>query len=72
MPGNKDLPMVQTQNQKQRGQQGSGMNNPNQQGDEADQRRPPQGSRELPKQQTEDPSRRGGVRNDQQDDPKNN
>jgi hypothetical protein len=69
MPGNKDFPMGQTQNQKQGGQQGSGMNNPNQQGDEADQRRP-QGSR--PKQQTQDPSRRGGVTNDQQDDPKNN
>jgi len=71
MPGNKESQMAQTQNQKQGGQQGSGMNNPNQQGDEADQRRQ-QASRDLPKQQTQDPTRRGGVRNDQQDDPKNN
>ena len=61
--------MAQTQSQKQGGQQGSGFNNHNQQGDEADQRRQ---ASELPKLQNQDPSRRGGPSNDQQDDPKNN
>jgi hypothetical protein len=65
------IPMAQTQAQKQGGQQGSGANNPEQQGDRADQRRQ-QGGGELPKQQNQDPSRRGGPQNDQQDDPKNN
>jgi hypothetical protein len=64
--------MAQTQSQKQGGQQGSGLNNPNQQGDEADRGRQQGGGGELPKQQNQDPSRRGGPRNDQQDDPKNN
>jgi hypothetical protein len=63
--------MAQTQSQKQGGQQGSGLNTPNQQGGKADRGRQ-HGGGELPKQQNQDPSRRGGPRNDQQDDPKNN
>jgi hypothetical protein len=59
----------QNQNQKQGGRQGSGINNPNQQGDEADQIRKRRG--QLSKQQVQDPSRRGGEKNDQQDDPRN-
>ena len=45
---------------------------PKQQGDEANPGRQQRGGGELPKQQNQDPSRRGGLRNDQQDDPKNN
>lgn len=63
--------MTQTQSQKQGGQQGSGINKPKQQGDEADQGRQQRAGGELPKQQNQDPSRRGGLPNDQQDDPKN-
>jgi hypothetical protein len=61
-----------TQNQSQSGQRGSGINNPNQQADEADQRRKFGGDGQLPKQQNQDPTRRGVPLNDQQDDPKNN
>ena len=60
------------QNQNQGGQRGSGINNPNQQGDEADQRRKFSGDGGLPKQQNQDPSRRGAPLKDQHDDPKNN
>ncbi len=64
--------MAQTQSQKQRGQQGTSLNTATQQGDEADQGRQQGGRGELPKQQNQDPSRRSGPRDDQQDDPKNN
>ena len=64
--------MAQTQSQKQDGQQGSGINKPKQQCDEAGQGRQRRAGGDLPKQQNQDPSRRGGPPNDQQDDPKNN
>jgi flagellar hook-basal body complex protein FliE len=47
--------MAQTQSQKQGSQQGSGVNNPSQQGDESDQRRQQRGS-PLPKEQHQDPN----------------
>jgi hypothetical protein len=62
-PKSQEHPMAQTQSQKRGGQLGSGINNPNQQGDEADRRRQQGGGTELPKQQNQDPSRRGGAPN---------
>jgi hypothetical protein len=62
--------MTQIQKQSQVGQQGSGINHPNQQGDDPNQRRQQVGG-QLPEQQNQDPSRRGGIQNKQQDDPKN-
>jgi hypothetical protein len=66
---NKIVVQSQNQNQRQGGQKSAGINKPNQQGDNADQLR--QQSGQLPKQQEQDSSRRGGEKNDQQDDPKN-
>jgi hypothetical protein len=60
---------IVAQSQNRGGQQSAGINKPNHQGDTADQLS--QQSGQLPKQQEQDPSRRGGEKNDQQDDPKN-
>ena len=58
--------MAQNQNQTQSDGRGESIHNSNQRGDNADRLRG-----QLPKHQEQDPSRRGGEKNNQQDDPRN-
>jgi hypothetical protein len=62
--------MAQTQYQEQAGQQETGINNPDHRADRVDPRRQ-QVVGELPKQQNQDPKRRGDHQIEQQDDSNN-